>query len=88
MQLLNIKYTFAFYTSLVIFTDYIKPLIGPIHPAVYYILFAHQLLAVTIITIIGYGKELSNLAKIYNNNIKYSVWNDNIIFKLAIFDYI
>ena len=38
-----------------------------------------------IITSIGDGKKLSNLAKIYTNNAKYSNRNNSFIFKLAIF---
>lgn len=38
-----------------------------------------------ITTNIGHGKELSNLAKIYINNTKYSGWNNSFTFKLAIF---
>lgn len=41
-----------------------------------------------ITTSIEYGKELSNLAKIYTNNAKYSGYNDRFTFKLAIFYYI
>ena len=33
----------------------------------------------------GYGRELSNLAKIYTNDAKYSGRNDSFTFKLAIF---
>lgn len=33
----------------------------------------------------GYNRKLSNLMKIYNDNIKYSGYNNSFIFKLAIF---
>lgn len=38
-----------------------------------------------IITTIRYSKKLSNLVKIYINNIKYSGYNNNFTFNLAIF---
>lgn len=38
-----------------------------------------------ITTSIGHDKKLSNLAKIYINNAKYSGHNNSFIFKLAIF---
>ena len=38
-----------------------------------------------LMTSLGHGRELSNLAKIYTNNKKYSDRNDSFIFKLAIF---
>ena len=36
-------------------------------------------------TNIGHNRELSNLAKIYTNDAKYSDRNNSFIFKLAIF---
>ena len=36
----------------------------------------------------GHGRELSNLAKIYINDAKYSGCNDSFIFKMAIFHHI
>lgn len=33
----------------------------------------------------GYSKSLSNLVKTYTKNVKYSNYNNNFIFKLAIF---
>ncbi len=41
--------------------------------------------AATITTSIGHGRELSNLAKIYTDEAKYSGRNDSFTFKLAIF---
>lgn len=38
-----------------------------------------------ITTIIRHNRELSNLAKIYTNDVKYNSYNDNFIFKFAIF---
>ena len=38
-----------------------------------------------ITTSIGHDRELSNIVKIYTNNIKYSGHNNNFTFKLAIF---
>lgn len=32
----------------------------------------------------SYDRKLLNLTKIYTNKTKYSGWNDNFIFKLAI----
>ncbi len=37
-------------------------------------------------TISGYGRELSNLAKMYTKESKYSGENDSFTFKLAIFN--
>ncbi len=42
-------------------------------------------LAAMITTSTGHGRELSNLAKIYTNNAKYSGRNNSFTFKLAIF---
>ena len=41
--------------------------------------------ATTVTTSIGHGRELSNLAKIYTDDAKYSGRNDSFTFKLAIF---
>ena len=41
--------------------------------------------AVMITTSIGYGREISNLAKIYTDDAKYSGHNNSFTFKLAIF---
>lgn len=39
-----------------------------------------------LVTNIGYSRELTNLAKIYTENIKYSDHNNSFTFKLGIFD--
>lgn len=49
------------------------------------LLSANKLVAAIITSNTSYGKELSNLAKIYITNTKYSGCNNSFIFKLAIF---
>lgn len=51
---------------------------------VYNYLFIRNSLAITT-TRTGYKRNLSNLAKIYIDNAKYSGRNDNFTFKLAVF---
>lgn len=65
--------------------DHTEPSTEPAHPAVYHLLSASHAHAATTITSIGHGRELSNLAKIYSDDAKYSGCNDSYIFKLAIF---
>ena len=65
--------------------DHTQPSTGPAHPAVYHPPSASQPPAATVTTSIGHGRELSNLAKIYTDEAKYSGRNDSFTFKLAIF---
>lgn len=67
----------------VISADYTQLLTGPAYLAVYHPLSANQLPLVTLITSIGHGRELLNLAKIYIINAKYSGQNDSFILNLA-----
>lgn len=55
------------------------------YPAIYHFLFTSQLIAAMVTINISYSKKLSNLVKIYIKNAKYSGYNDNFRFKLAIF---
>lgn len=63
--------------------DYTQLLIGPVYLAVYHPLSASQSPLVTVITSIGHGRELLNLAEIYTINAKYSGQNDSFILNLA-----
>ena len=55
------------------------------YPAVYHSSSASHPHTATVTTSIGNNKELSNLAKIYTDDVKYSGHNDSFTFKLAIF---
>lgn len=62
-----------------------QPLTGPAHLAVYPLLSTIDPPVTTITISIGYGRELSNLAKFYTDDIKYNSCNNSFTFKLAIF---
>lgn len=64
--------SYAIPTPNAIFADCIQPLMGLIHLAVYYPLFVSHPPIPMITTSIGYDRKLSNLAKIYTNDAKYS----------------
>lgn len=57
---------------------------GLTDPTIYHSQFANQPPAVIVTTSIIYSRRLSNLAKIYTNDIKYSGYNHSFTFKLAI----
>ena len=89
MQLSYIGYT---PTPNTIFIPYLstinhsQPLTKPAYLAVYHSLSISYLNVPKTITSIGYGRKLSNLAKIYINNAKHIGCNNSFTFKLAIFD--
>ncbi len=64
--------------------NHIQPSMLHAH-SVNYLLSGSNPLMATITTSIGHDRELSNLAKIYINEAKYSGRNDSFTFKLAIF---
>lgn len=76
MQIANIKYMLANNTQLSI---------RVVYPAIYYLLSTNYPFIATVTTNISYSQDLSNLAKIYTNNAKYSNCTDSFIFKLIIF---
>lgn len=73
MQSISIKH---------ILVNYIQYLV------IYYLLSTNCLLIVIVTININYNKKLSNLIKIYINNIKYSGNNNSFIFKLLILLYL
>lgn len=94
VQLAGIKYTLIPYTTPAFYTipifnatsvDNIQLLTEPIYLAVYYLLSANYLSTAMVTTSISHGKKLSDLAKIYTKDVKYSNSNDSFTFKLAIF---
>lgn len=66
-----------------ILASYIQLLIKLTYLAIYYRLSASYLSIIIVTINIYYGRELSNLATIYINNIKYNKQNNNFIFKLT-----
>lgn len=73
MQSISIKH---------ILVNYIQYLV------IYYLLSINCLLIVIVTINIDYNKKLSNLIKIYINNIKYNSNNNSFIFKLLILLYL
>lgn len=73
MQLISIKHILVNYNQYLV---------------IYYLLSINCLLIVIVTINIDYNKKLSNLIKIYINNIKYSSNNNSFIFKLLILLYL
>ena len=89
MQPLEIRSKTAAYTQSAdighISANHTQLSMRPVYPAVYHPSSASHLLASTITTSIGHDRKLSNLVKIYTNDVKYSGHNDSFTFKLTIF---